>query len=173
MNILKALIIFGLTSFASFLSLIPKVSANDIALFTFKRYSNRIWIEDIRVEQGVMDYQENGGISSSYSGSGATAWRTVTGEAIKIIGNFGIPKCRNQYHTEGSIVVKYTNGNAYVTRSLRIDRYNQDKFINSTWTVGGYYGDPDDGKIEVETTLNCVYHGVNNRGGFSWVPWNW
>lgn len=158
MKILNLLAVLGLTTLISIFPLQSKISANDLTIFSFNKHSNHIWIGDIRVEQGVMKYQETGGIPGSRYGSSATTWRTVTGEAVKITGHFGIPRCPNRYHTEGSIVVKYTNDDAYVTRTFEINRQNEDKFVYPEWTVGGYYGDPDEGEVTIETTLECVCH---------------
>jgi hypothetical protein len=71
----------------------------------------------------------------------------------------GAPNCPNRSHLEGSVVVKYTNGAAYITRTYTLDANNEGKeMIVAKWTIPGYFGNPNEGKVNVDVSARCVNH---------------
>ncbi|QKQ75420.1 hypothetical protein [Nostoc sp. TCL240-02] len=152
--------------------------ANETGTFGFNKHIGDVWVGDITVEQGNIrgftprPASSCGGQDNACAdfAGGGKSWQS---EGIRISMPVGVPSCPNQYHTEGSVTVKYTNGSAYVTQSLSIDKGSEGRNLTQNWTVKGYYGNPSEGHINVETSVKCVYHGVNNGGGSKWSPFNW
>ena len=149
--------------------------ASQTATFRFNKHIGEVWVGDITVLRGnirgtTINSSNCGGQDNACAGPFSSSWQ---GEGTRISVPLGIPSCPNQYHAEGSVTVKYTNGNAYITRIYSISADNEGRSVNPSWDVRGYYGNPSQGRINVDTSVQCVYHGVNNRGGPTWAPWNW
>jgi hypothetical protein len=164
---LKGLVIVGLPLCS--LSMFPLAAmANNFGTFSFNKFVSDVWVGEISVEQGVMagktynscDYSGGGSCAGPYSSS----W---TAEATKISVPLSIPSCPNQYHTEGKVTIKYTNGEAHITKTYQINRDNEGIKATPSWTTPGYYGNPSDGHINVSGQVSCVYHGVGG-GIFDW-----
>lgn len=145
MKLLKVLMV---TSFLNAVLFSYKaVAEGEIGIFNFNQNVGGVLIEKVTVQQ-----------------SSDSALMTVF---------YGIPRCPNQYHTEGSIKIFYSNGEARITRTLPITAQIEGVNAHYTWSVAGYYGNPTQGNVNVSAGVHCVYHGVNNRGGPDWAPWNW
>ncbi|MEZ2251274.1 hypothetical protein [Microcoleus sp.] len=140
----------------------PIALANDVETFSFKKNIGSVWVGDVTIEQGIIS-----GRSPSASG-GYINW---TAEGAQITMNIRTPRCRNQFHTEGSVIVKYTNGEAKITRTLEIGSLQEDTNLTPSWTVRGNYGNPTNGRINVITNVTCVHHG--NKDSAIPNPFGW
>lgn len=140
----------------------PIALANDVETFSFKKKIGSVWVDNVTVEQGIIS-----GTSPSAS-DGYIHWQA---EGAQISMNIRTPRCPNQYHTEGSVTVKYTNGEAKITRTLKIGSLQEDKNLTPSWTVRGNYGNPTNGRINVITNVTCVHHG--NRDSAIPNPFGW
>lgn len=84
-------------------------------------------------------------------------------------------RCANQYHIKHIVTAHFKgSGDGWFKRSGEIEGSSQeDKDLNMSLTAEGYYGNPEEGNLSLSVSSECVYHGVNNRGGPVWAPWNW
>lgn len=140
----------------------PIALANEVETFSFQKKIGSVWVDNVTVEQGIIS-----GRSPSAS-DGYSHWQA---EGAQISMNIRTPRCPNQYHTEGSVTVKYTNGEAKITRSLKIGSLQEDKKLTPSWTVRGNYGNPTNGSINVITNVTCVHHG--NKDSAIPNPFGW
>ena len=140
----------------------PIALANEAETFSFQKNVGSVWVGDVSVEQGIIS-----GTSPSASG-GYSHWKA---EGTQITMNIRTPKCPNQFHTEGSVTVRYTNGEAKITRTFKIGSLQEDGNFTPSWTVRGYYGNPTDGEVNVSSNVTCVHHG--NRDSAIPNPFGW
>lgn len=140
----------------------PIALANDVETFSFQKNIASVWVGDVTIEQGIIS-----GRSPSAS-DGYSHWEA---EGAQITINIRTPRCRNQFHTEGSVTVKYTNGEAKITRTIEISSVQEDKNLTRSWSVRGYYGNPTNGRVNVITNVTCVHHG--NRDSAIPNPFGW
>ncbi|MBD1999330.1 hypothetical protein H6G00_22405 [Leptolyngbya sp. FACHB-541] len=146
--------------------------ADGVGTFAFNRPVGSVQIGSVTVEQGTIEITTPAS-NSSDEFQVYTPARTWRGDGATVSASLRIPTCPNQYHTEGYVTVRYTNDQASITRTYQIDRHNEGQAVNPQWQVQGYYGEPNEGHVNVSASVDCVYHGVNGNGGPSWAPWNW
>lgn len=141
----------------------PIALANEIATFSFQKKIGSVWVDNVTVEQGIIS-----GTTLIPDFGDYSRWE---GEGAKITMNVRTPRCPNQYHTEGSVTVKYTNGEARITRTIPITSLQEDENLAGSWTVRGNYGNPTNGRVNVTTNVTCVHHG-NKDSAFP-NPFGW
>lgn len=169
-------------------SALPKVYAQSLNVresantaFTLSECVSNICLRQLQVfQESVEEYiparivfpprDDNG--YGGYGGKTIPAhWEKY--DRARIVANVTFPSCPNQYHAEGYLTVQYLNGDASITKTYQIQRSDENKTRDIGWIIKGYYGLPSNGKARISGSTKCVYHGVNNRGGPSWAPWNW
>ena len=157
-GILRSLVFL---SVASYVMLPTAASANEVASFPINNHVSDVWIGNVEIEQGIINgFTPN--VCPSEGACLAVTGSSWTSEGAKIVMPYGIPTCGNQYHTEGYIELTYTNGDAYITRTLNVGAPDEGYSGNMTWTVQGYYGNPFDGHVNVVANVSCVFHGNLN-----------
>jgi hypothetical protein len=135
-----------------------------INLFTFEKVIATVRIGTIIVKQEERWVTEGGirGGCPENDGQGCTPskpGKEVLRQVANITAILGIPNCPNRSHLEGSVVVKYTNGQAYITRTHILDANNEGKdWEVAKWTIPGYFGDPRQGNVNVDVSARCVNH---------------
>ncbi len=133
-------------------------------LFTFGKVIATVRIGTIIVKQEERWVTEGGirGGCPENDGQGCTPskpGKEVLRQVANITAILGIPNCPNRSHLEGSVVVKYTNGQAYITRTHILNANNEGKdWEVAKWTIPGYFGDPRQGNVNVDVSARCVNH---------------
>lgn len=78
------------------------------------------------------------------------------------------PSCPNQNHVVGSVTVTYSNNGGRASKTWNFsgsDEENVDRFYSSFVP----YVQTPGGRVNVQTTARCVYHGI--RHGGIYLPW--
>lgn len=158
-----------------------KVLNSQNTTFTFSQCVANICVRQMRVfQENVEQYipartEWAGGGDSGVGSFGGTKtpahWERY--DRATMVANVSFPSCPNQHHLEGSVTLTYRNGSAYFTRTYEIQRSDENQNRDITWTIKGYFGNPSSGTADFQANSICRYHGVNNRGGPKWAPWNW
>lgn len=129
----------------------PIALANEVETFSFQKNIGSVWVGNVTVEHGIIS-----GTTRIPDFGDYNHWEA---EGARITMNIRTPRCRNQFHTEGSVTVKYTNGEAKITRTIEITSLEEDGNLTPSWTVRGNYGNPTNGRVNVITNVTCVHHG--------------
>jgi len=141
--------------------------------FSFRRAIGSVWVGDVTVTQDMFNHHYPAQPGSNSLGGGRntsslpsmsppTPARDVAEPGVLIQASLHLPTCSSGAHTEGQVVVRYTNGDAYITRTYSVNRDNEGQRVNPEWFVWGYYGEPANGNVNVETQVSCVNHQVED-----------
>jgi hypothetical protein len=133
-------------------------------VFKFDKVIATVRIGTIFVNQEERWVTEGGIRGGCGENAGQGCWSSKPGKEVlrqvaDITAFMGAPNCPNRSHLEGSVVVKYTNGEAHITRTYTLDANNEGKeMIVAKWTIPGYFGNPNEGKVNVDVSARCVNH---------------
>lgn len=162
----------SITLFSSQLVMAQTQSAN----YTFNRQINQLWVGEalITYDPSVEWYPESDDCGRDGGSCLAVMPQPRYGQT-KLYLPVHTGKCPNQYHIKHTVVAHFQgSGDGWFKRELTIEGSDQeDKDITLNFTANGYYGEVESGNLNLSVASECIYHGVNNRGGPSWAPWNW
>ena len=164
-----------------FLGILATLTINNSVLgeisqgrFTFNETISNLWIGTATVS-----YDPDAVWYPSRNCGGSSSCLAVMPKPKYGITRVNIPvhtaRCPNQYHIKHIVTAHFKgSGDGWFKRSTIIEGSREEnRDMNISLTANGYYGEPQKGNLSLEVRTECVYHGVNNRGGPPWAPWNW
>jgi hypothetical protein len=166
-----------ITLFPSQLVMAQSKSAN----FTFNKHINELWVGRavIVYDPSVKWYPETPKNDCGRDGGSCLAVMPPPPEPrygqTKLYLPVHTATCPNQNHIKHTIVAHFQGtGGGWFKREATVEGSDQEnKDIDLQFTANGYYGEPKLGNLNLTVTSQCIYHGVNNRGGPRWWPGNW
>ena len=143
---------------ASALALAPLPALAQTATFTSQNpFSADIRVYDVTVTQTTLMYtpRQNCGPNESCL---AVILEPYPAAAAILSARLQFPTCGSGSYLAGEITFRYTNGDAHFTRKHEIRKDEEGKYRTPQWTVWGYYGDPNEGSMNVSARTYCQSH---------------